>query len=424
MTRDAEPTSFYEAVWIPKAELMTPEEERLAAVGLVEARAAYWLAMVNYRPYAESIAAFIQARMDALELDFDPEPVGVAVARLLERTQADRMDRKATREAYQTAAKELAQVLAEADLDCTVADALRVELVKVVAGEHNALGIVRLYPRFPLYVEHATRCKAQLKRAIDRFAKANLRLVMLVAKRLYVVDLEHDDRIQFGTIGLLKAVRRFDHRKGFRFSTYAAWWIRHSIQRGGTDAGRRHVRIPTHLHTLRHRVNRAKARLYSELGRPPTELEVAAACKTTVAKVAACDRAFQPELSIDSSRGKTGDGEDDARSLIETWGEDPGLDEYLTDEARRDVLRSAMMRLEPMHRDILEQRYGFGDREVTLQELGEKYTLSRERIRQIQVIAERVLLKILRPKTRHERRSAGQEQIQVAGDRALAMGRE
>ena len=219
------------------------------------------------------------------------------------------------------------------------------------------------------------------------FVKANLRLVISVARRFaHFGQLPFADLIQEGNLGLMTAVDRFDHRRGYRFSTYATWWIRHAIARAIADRGRT-VRLPVHVLDSQQRVARWKRVLTNRLGRQPTDEELAAASGIAKKKLQALGSVPAGRtLSLDAP---VGSDDDDDRRLLDLVrdpdGDEPAVTDRLSDQTMLAEMRAQLMRLKPVEADILRQRFGLeGDEERTLKEIGEKYNLSRERIRQLQ----------------------------------------
>lgn len=237
---------------------------------------------------------------------------------------------------------------------------------------------------------HASQ--ASRARAVGNFAEANLRLVVAVARRYKNARLGLADLIQEGNVGLLKAVHRFDHRRGCRFATYAAWWIRHAIGRALADKGRT-VRIPAHLGSLSGKMNRASRSLSARLGHEPTfdemEAETGISRKTLEQVTLAISRST---VSLEYVPDP-GDGD----SLRERLQDDstPASDEQVALLRDTEQLRRALPQLREIHAQVLAWRFGLADEEeLTLEEIGKRWNLSRERVRQIQVRA----LKELREK--------------------------
>ncbi|TMQ10068.1 MAG: sigma-70 family RNA polymerase sigma factor [Deltaproteobacteria bacterium] len=231
------------------------------------------------------------------------------------------------------------------------------------------------------------------------FVKTNLRLVVSIARRFNHGRMALADLIQEGNLGLMKAVERYDYRRGFRFSTYASWWIRHAISRALADKGRE-VRLPVHMIDAQHRLTKARRQLTGQLGRQPTSEELAAATDMPVDKIEKM-RSWLLEQSISIDKPV---GDDEGRVLGEVL-EDPDREEVsptgdLEWEALTSEVRELLRELRPIEADILRQRFGLEtEQELTLKEIGDKYNLSRERIRQLQ---EQALAKMRRALARRD----------------------
>ena len=257
---------------------------------------------------------------------------------------------------------------------------------RLARGERPKVLAARRPPRasgrFAAYRDRVARAHARLGRARAAFVRANLRLVVKMALRYRGGLLPLPDLVQEGNLGLMKAVDRFDVRKGFRFSTYASWWIRHAMTRAAVNTGRT-IRIPAHLDTSHAKIAKARRRLAGALGRAPTVVEIAEETGLTPEQVADAEEAVRARtLSMETSGG------DDERTPLRDLLPDPTgnpTPERLEDEAVARKLHEAMEDLTPLEVDILTRRFGLeGQREHTLAEVGRAHQLSRERIRQIQ----------------------------------------
>jgi RNA polymerase primary sigma factor len=402
--------------------VMGPDEELQTAIAVEQAEIDHWVSVFAYLPTAEYA-------VESLERDLPTGEDAINVPQLAElkkvlaglKKRRFKMSRESEKK-WKTVTASVARVVRlpdsdrlwiahceeivrkigaapdaddqDAELDLSQIHSIDPDLEEVVSAEPSPpvaappAAPPRALPRMPLTRDYAkaleriTIAAARSKVVKNKFVKANLRLVVSIARRYNRGRLPLIDLIQEGNIGLMKAVERFDHSRGYRFSTYASWWIRHAISRALADKGRA-VRIPVHMLDTHNRIARATQAVIARTGREPTLPELER--ETGI-----------PQEKLDKVKGSWAEtpfsldrpvGDEDGRKFIDFLQDENTISPYesLANQKWSAEVRRLLTTLTPIESRIIRWRFGLDDEdELTLKEIGDKYNLSRERIRQLQ----------------------------------------
>ena len=283
-----------------------------------------------------------------------------------------------------------------AELEGVVEEADEVELDLTHDKSYMTTDSLQLFlneaGRYPLLtaaeeVELAKRIERGDMAAKERMINCNLRLVVSIAKRYQTQGITLGDLVQEGVLGLIRASEKFDWRKGFKFSTYATWWIRQAVQRGVANKART-IRIPVHIVEREQKISRATRELVAELEREPTPEEISDRSKIPLSQVIEVREAARAVASTDAPVGEDGDAS--LGDLFAAGG--PTTEDEAEGALRHDAVRRAVANLPERERQVVELRFGLvGDGPSSLEAIGKQLGLTRERVRQIETEALRRL---------------------------------
>jgi len=363
--------------------VLRPDEEVEAAKRVEALERAYWVALFSYAPAFETVAAVTEAWLTQQD---QPLPAELAELRKLVPAALTQRFAKKSQERWDELSFALGCRLRELDGDRLYVEG-GYEAVQRLSGrymiERDLIGAeVQMTPAFKRYVRAVETSRAAQKQAKNRFVAANLRLVVSIARRYNRGRMPLIDLIQEGNLGLIKAVERFDHARGYRFSTYASWWIRHAISRALADKGRA-VRIPVHMLDTFNRVQKATHTPSSRNGHDPSTDEHSKEPGIAPDKLEKM-QGYWTETPFSLDRPVN---DEDGRKFVDFLENEniPSPHETLVQQAWTDEVHRLLSTLSPMEARILRWRFGLDDEEeLTLKEIGDKYNLSRERIRQLQ----------------------------------------
>jgi RNA polymerase primary sigma factor len=363
--------------------VLRPDEEVDAAKRVEALERAYWVALFSYAPAFETVAAITEAWVVQHEQIVPPEIM--ELRKLVPAALTERFSKK-SQGRWDELSFALGCKLRELDGDRLYVEGAY-DAVQRLSGRHmierDLIGSeVQMTPAFKRYVRGVEKARAAQKQAKNRFVAANLRLVVSIARRYNRGRMPLIDLIQEGNLGLMKAVERFDHARGYRFSTYASWWIRHAISRALADKGRA-VRIPVHMLDTFNRVQKATQALSSRNGHDPSTDELSKETGIAPDKLEKM-QGYWTETPFSLDRPVN---DEDGRKFVDFLENEsiPSPHETLVQQAWTDEVHRLLHTLSPMEARILRWRFGLDDEEeLTLKEIGDKYNLSRERIRQLQ----------------------------------------
>lgn len=362
---------YYEEIC--RTRLLSAQEERDLSAQLLEIRRAAWDRALSYAPYVDHVIRKIH---DFKQL---PEPAEIALQRVsVTALEYRRRSLRDHRKLYDEARARWAHIAPTIDPSLQVVENV---IVMVKNPKDHGLRRISNSPHLDGFCRDLETYVRSYRRVKNRFVEANLRLVLSTARRYAVYGLlPLEDLIQEGNMGLMTAVDRFDGSRGFKFSTYATWWIRHAINRAVANSGRT-VRLPAHLVSTITKIRRIQRELVAQ-GLDPTPEILASQSTLPMRKVAQALRLQHAHpVSLDEP---VGDLENSALLQDVIPDNSPDFDDIIDEQRCHERLEEAIERLPGIQGSIVRGRFGLDGKEMTLADLGDIHNLSRERIRQLQ----------------------------------------
>lgn len=358
----------------PKATLLSAEQENLLAQDIESVDVHTWTILLGFAPATAWVIESIADSFEGLKKE-------MAKVQLLSERYILKRDDKSYKK-FSKSVLALSKKIRQNDLDRKSLHSL---LNKTKSLSTLIVPFTTTVDALESFKKRSLKSYQYAQTLRDQFAEANFGLTVKVAKRYFQSHLELADLVQEGQLGLLKAIDRFDHKRGLRFSTFATWWIRHAIGRSVSDKSRL-IRLPVHLIETQQKIKRVQSELTQKLGKKPSNDEIAKTLNIPTSKVVEVLATSARKVeSINQPLGK----DSDSREYEETlWIPEYANDSFVQDIENKSVfrkIRNMMSYLKPVELSIINKRFGLdGGEGATLQEIANGMALSRERVRQIQ----------------------------------------